>query len=209
MLQELAVAIEEVEIGADGDSIEEAIALRDRLDARIAQSVGEYEATGWWAVDASASMVAWLRGHARMTRRSAQRLRTRASRLRSLPVCAAAYADGTLSGGQIEAIFAHLDGELIEIFAAQEADLVPYLARLNVAGVSRAMSVWLTRARPEPKEPAEPERSLRLSQTLEDRRVLDGSLDAEGGAVVAAAVRLATPTSRIPPAAPLPGAPRP
>ena len=88
MLEQLAAAIASVEIGVDGDSIEEAIALRDRLDARIAQAVGKYEVTGWWAVDASASMVAWLRGHALMTRRSAQRLRTLASRLRSLPVCA-------------------------------------------------------------------------------------------------------------------------
>jgi hypothetical protein len=105
VLEQLAAAIASVEIGVDGDSIEEAIALRDRLDARIAQAVGEYEVTGWWAVDASASMVAWLRGHALMTRRSAQRLRTLASRLRALPVCATGYADGTLSGGQIEAIF--------------------------------------------------------------------------------------------------------
>ncbi len=35
-------------------------------------------------------------------------------RLRSLPVCARAYADGTLSGGQIEAIVARLD-ELAEV----------------------------------------------------------------------------------------------
>ena len=41
-----------------------------------------------------------------MTRRSAQRLRSTAMRLRSLPVCARAYADGTLSGGQVEALVA-------------------------------------------------------------------------------------------------------
>jgi hypothetical protein len=46
VLEQLAAAIASVEIGVDGDSIEEAIALRDRLDARIAQAVGEYEVTG-------------------------------------------------------------------------------------------------------------------------------------------------------------------
>ncbi|MGH9266495.1 MAG: DUF222 domain-containing protein, partial [Acidimicrobiales bacterium] len=112
---------------------------------------------------------------------------------RSLPVCAQAYADGSLSGGQVEAIMAHLDDELTEIFAAHEAELVPYLIPLTVAGVSRAMAAWLVRARPEPTEPQEPERSLYLSQTLEDRWVLDGSFDPEGGAMVAAALRLATP----------------
>ncbi len=46
-------------------------------------------------------------------------------------------------------------------------------------------------AQPEPAEPVEPERSLHLSKTLDDRYVLDGSLDPEGGAVVAAALRTA------------------
>jgi hypothetical protein len=128
-----------------------------------------------------------------MTRRSAQRLRSLAGRLRSLPVCAEAYADGSLSGGQIEAIVARLDDETAELFAAQEEDLVPRLIGLNVAQVSRAMGYWLARNRPERTEPSEPERSLHLSQTMEDRWVLDGTLDAEGGSVVATAVRLAMP----------------
>ncbi len=193
MLKDLAVAIEDLEVPADRDSLIEAIALRDRLDARITDAVGCFEADGWWAVDASASMTAWLRANALMTRRSAQRLRSLAKRLRGLPVCSRAYAQGTLSGGQIEAIVALLDDEVAEIFAAHEAELVPYLMPLTVAGVSQAMAAWLVRARPEPSEPKEPERSLHLSRTLEDRWALDGALDSEGGAVVAAALRLATP----------------
>ena len=153
--------------------------------------LGAFEATGWWGVDASASMTAWLRAHARMTGRSAKRLRSLAMRLQSLPVCAQAYADGVLSGGQIEAIVAQLDDEVVEIFATQEAELVPYLVPLTVAGVSRAMAAWLMRARPEPSEPKEPARSLHLSRTLDDRWILDGTLHPAGGAVVAAALRLA------------------
>ncbi len=174
------MAIENLEVPVDRESLVEAIALRDRLDARITEAVGEFEANGWCAVDASASMTAWLRANALMTRRSAQRLRSLAMRLRVLPVCARAYADGTLSGGQIEAIVALLDDEVVEIFAAQEAELVPYLVPLTVAGVSRAMAAWLTRARPEPAEPMEPERSLHLSRTLEDCWVLDGRLTPRG-----------------------------
>jgi len=193
MLESLAAAIENLVLPVDGDSLVHAIALRDQLDARIAEATAGFEATGWWAGDASASMVAWLQAHARMTRRSAQRLRSLAARLRRLPVCAQAYSDGTLSGGQIDAIVAHLDDEVMETFVAQEAELVPYLIPLTVAGVSRAMGVWLVRARPEPAEPKEPDRSLHLSRTLDDRWVLDGSLDAEGGSVVATALRLAMP----------------
>jgi hypothetical protein len=89
---------------------------------------------------------------------------------------------------------------VVETFAAQEAELVPYLAPLTVAGVSRAMGAWLTRARPEPTEPSEPERSLHLSRTLDDRWVLDGALDPEGGAVISTALRLALPDKTIAPA---------
>ena len=47
--------------------------------------------------------------------------------LRRLPVCSAAYADGVLSGGQVEAIVACLDDATAELFADYEAELVPYL----------------------------------------------------------------------------------
>ena len=81
---------------------------------------------GWWGHDASASMTAWLRSHARMTAGAA-------TGLRSLPVCAQACA-GTLSGGQVEATVARLDDEMVGIFAAREAELVPYLVPLTVTG---------------------------------------------------------------------------
>ena len=193
MLADLAAVIEDPDIPSNGESLEQALALRDRLDARIVKATGVFEANGIWAGDASVSFVAWLRAHAKMTRRSAQRLRTLAVRLRALPVCAQAYADGSLSGGQIEAILARLDDEVVEVFAAQEAELVPYLIPMTVAGVSRAMGYWLARNRPEPTEPSEPERTLHLSPTLDDRWILDGVLDAEGGSIVATALRLATP----------------
>ena len=81
----------------------------------------------------------------------------------------------------------------METFAAQEAELVPYLAPLTVTGVARAMSAWKLRAQPEPTEPHEPDRAVYLSNTLDDRYALDGSLDPEGGTLVATALRLATP----------------
>jgi hypothetical protein len=52
VLKDLAAAIEDLEAPVDRDSLVEAIALRDRLDARITEAVGEFEANGWCAVDA-------------------------------------------------------------------------------------------------------------------------------------------------------------
>jgi hypothetical protein len=61
VLGDLGAAIEDLDVPVERESLVEAIALRDRLDARIAQATGSFEATGWWGVDASASMTAWLR----------------------------------------------------------------------------------------------------------------------------------------------------
>jgi hypothetical protein len=202
MLAALAEAIEELDIPVDGVELVRALALRDRLDARITAAVGVFDSLQLWDIDGATSMTAWLRSNARMTSRSAGRLSLRARRLHRLPVGAAAYADGSLSGGQVDAILAHLDDETVGILADQEAELVPFLVPLTVAGVSRAMARWKEQATPERPEPKEPERSLHLSQTLDDRYVLDGSFDADGGSVIATALRLAmtedTDVSRTP-----------
>ena len=93
-MADLAAAVENLDIAPTADDLVEVLALRDRLDARIVEATGVFEANGCWAGDASVSFVAWLRAQAKMTRRSAQRLRTLAVRLRCLPMCAQAYADG-------------------------------------------------------------------------------------------------------------------
>ncbi len=191
-MEELAKVIERLEVAVDGPSLVCVLALRDRLDARIAQAVGAFEAAGLWDLDAATSMTAWLRASAGMTSKSAGRLSLVARRLHKLPATSAAYRDGILSGGQVEAVVAQLDDDTVDLFAEAEDELVPYLAPLTVAGVARAMAAWKSKAKPEPEEPAEPERSLHLSKTLDDRYVLDGSLDPEGGATVAAALRTAT-----------------
>ena len=126
-----------------------------------------------------------------MTSSAARHMVSMAGRLRKLPVCAAAYRDGTLSRGQVEVILAKLDDTTIDAFAGVEAELVPHLAPLGLSGCSRAMARWADQAQ-ELKESSDPERSLHLSATLDGRHVLEGHLDAEGGAVVAAELALAT-----------------
>lgn len=192
-LAALAALIEErLDVPADGVAITQAIALRDRFEARIAAAVGAFDAARLWDLDAATSMTAWLRANAKMTSRAAKRLTSVAARLHRLPVCSAAYAGGLLTSGQVEVIVACLDDTLAELFAGYEAELVPYLAPLTPAGISRAMASWKSRVQPDGPEPKEPERSLHLSQTLDNRWVLDGSFDAEGGSVIAAALRLAS-----------------
>jgi 5-methylcytosine-specific restriction protein A len=191
VFEELARAIEEVEIPVDGSAIATAFALLDRFQAKLADAAGRFDNTQLWDVDGSTSLAAWLRRHTGRSRRDAWRTAATASCLAGLPVTAQAWQDGRLTAGQIEAVCAHVDPATAELFAAHEATVVPALAGLSVDQTAAAMAAWKARAAGEGSAPGEPDRSVYLSTTLDARWVLDGRLDSLGGQTVATAVRLA------------------
>jgi hypothetical protein len=180
VLAALTTTVEELELPVDGPKLLAAIALWDRLGAKIAAVAGEFDHHSLWDLDAATSMTAWLRDRASMTANAAGRLASRGRRLRVLPVTAAAGADGSLSGGQLDVVLAHLDDTTAPVFADHEAELVPALVPLELRQMGRAMAAWKTRAVEDHAEPAEPVRAVHLSATLDGRRVLDGTLDADG-----------------------------
>jgi hypothetical protein len=173
----------------------EAFALVDRLNAKLLTLVGEHDAAELWRNDGATSMTAWLRHHTRKSGRDAAACSRTARRLRGLPVTAAAYRDGVLGAGHVQAIVANLRDRTAGLFADHEAELVPELARLPVGETAIAMQDWARRADAVlgdvPDKP-QPERSLHLSRILDGRRELSGSFDPEGGSVIATALRLAS-----------------
>lgn len=191
MFEVLAEEVERLSVPPDGDALVAALAIRDRLSARIAEAAGAFDMAALWDLEGATSMTAWLRSRAGMTNREAARTAGTARRLRALPVTAEAWANGALSGGQVEAIVAHLDDRRAQVFAGHEAALVPTLVGLSPADTARAMGRWRAHADAldDPTPPGEPERALHLSQTLDGRVVLDGDLDAVSGQVVTTALR--------------------
>jgi Domain of unknown function (DUF222) len=107
-LQPLADAIDNLDLPIDSVVLTEAFALVDRLNAKLLAAVAEHDATELWRNDGATSMTAWLRHHTRQSGRDAAVCTRTAHRLRELPVTAAAYRDGALSGGQVQAIVANL-----------------------------------------------------------------------------------------------------
>jgi hypothetical protein len=193
ILEPLALAIDDVDLPIDSGVLTEAFALADRLNAKLLAAVGEHDAAELWRNDGATSMTAWLRHYTRKSGRDAAHCTKTARRLRQLPVTAAAYRDGVLSGGHIQAIVANLKDRTVDLFADHEAQLVPELAVLSVGDTAVAMQDWARRADAvvgDDPEPAVPERSLHLSRILDGRRELSGSFDPEGGAVIATALRL-------------------
>ncbi|MEA2973664.1 MAG: hypothetical protein QOG82_2122, partial [Actinomycetota bacterium] len=128
VLAELAETIEKLQIPPDSVAIAQVLALRDRLDALIAEAVGAFDAAQLWDMDSATSMTAWVRDKASMTSNAAHHLVALAGRLRKLPATATAYRNGTLSKGQVEVILAKVDDATISAFAEAEAELVPHLA---------------------------------------------------------------------------------
>jgi hypothetical protein len=131
----LAEAVEGLEIPQEREALAAAIALRDRLDAKIASAVGAYAAAGLHEVDGAVTMSAWLRQHARLDPTSATCEARRAAKVQALPVLRAAFEAGQLSAGAVEVILTKVPRRHLGRLAEQEAELVP---TLGSAGHRRA-----------------------------------------------------------------------
>jgi hypothetical protein len=199
MFDRLAQEIEELSIPVDGGALARVLVVLDRLTEKVTAAVGDFDAAGLWADDGCTSMHPWLRSRG-VARRDAGRLVATARRLRQLPVTAAAWAAGELSGSQVQVIVGHLNDRRVALFAEHEAALVPSLVALDVDGTERALGEWARKADAvlDDDQPADaqPKREAHLSRTLGDRYLLDASLDAEGGALAEVALRIADPDDR-------------
>jgi hypothetical protein len=193
----LGRAIEGLEVPVDGDALAEVVRPRGRLDARIAGAVAAFEASGRWEVEGATSMTAWLRDRGGMPRWLVPRLLTTGRRLAELPGVAQAARDGRLSAGQVQAIVSAVSDDTVGVFAEQEPALVGMLAGLGPADTVTALAHWRARAEARVgadhrKPEAGPGRSLHHSCTIGDRWEGTWSLDAEGGALLDTAIRVAS-----------------
>jgi Domain of unknown function (DUF222) len=140
VFEELGTAIDELDIPTYSTALAAVVGLRDRLDAHISDAVATHDQAGLWELDGASSMTAWLADRAAMPRPRAAAMVSRARKLAHLPVTAAAWRNGTLSSGQVEAIAAHLDPDTVGLFADHETELVPTLVGLSVRDVAAAMA---------------------------------------------------------------------
>jgi hypothetical protein len=191
MFEELGDAIEGLDIPVDGAALAAAVALRDRLDARISDAIATHDRAGLWELDGASSMTAWLAHHTYMPRPRAGATTARARKLVLLPVTARAWRDGVLSTGQVDAITTSLDPHTVALFADHETAMVPTLVDLSVRDVAIAMAAWRECATADRDPKPEPDHTLHLSRTLAGRWRLDANLGPEGGELLATALRLA------------------
>ena len=195
ILQPLADAIDGLNLPVDNDLLAQAFELADRLNAKLVAAVGEHDGAEVWRNDGATSMTAWLRHRAQSTSRDATLATKTARRLRQLPVTSAAYGEGRLSGGQVQAIVANLTDRTTGLFAQHETELVPGFGDLSVTETATRMQAWARYADAvldDPPDTPQPQRSLHLSRILDGRRELRVSFDPEAGSLIETAIRLAT-----------------
>ena len=198
MFAALADEVENLPITADSAGLIALLAIRDRLDAVVSDSVAAFDAAGGWDGDAATSMPAWLRDRAGMTSRSAARTVSVARRLWAMPVTREAWRAGALSSGQVDVVVAHVAPRLVPLFSGHEDALIPTLAGLSTRDTTLAMNDWRIRAEAlldrsdgDPPVDDEPTRTLHLSELLDGRGALDGDLDADTFQWVRNALRVA------------------
>jgi hypothetical protein len=118
-IKELAAAVTSLPVAPVAGDIEELLALRDRIDAKISEALRVFDSELGWAEDGSLSLTAWLAAHGRRARREAYREALTAKRLSQLPATAAAWAEGALSSSQVGAVVANVSAERASLYAAR------------------------------------------------------------------------------------------
>ena len=116
-LEALAEAVGALEVAPVAEAIEQALATRDRLDAKISQALQAFDADEGWREDGSLSLTAWLAFHGRRSRRDAYAEALTARRVAQLPVTSAAWAEGSLSSGQVAAVVVNVSSEWAALYA--------------------------------------------------------------------------------------------
>ncbi|HVM08367.1 MAG TPA: DUF222 domain-containing protein [Acidimicrobiales bacterium] len=202
MLTALADAIRDLQIPVDSATLRAAVALHDRLGAKVTAAIGEFDALRMWDADCAMNMKSWLTDEG-VAGQDAHRAVAYGKRMIQLPKVSAMWQSGELSNGQVRAICENLVDKHIGRFQLCEDAFVPALVGLSVKETNHVMATWRAHADALDDElQGDPELSLQFSHTLDGRYVMNGSFDPVNGDAIAAALAvadsddLAVPASR-------------
>jgi hypothetical protein len=192
-MEALALLVEAIDAFPDDlshDEVVAAFAESDRLAARLSAALERLDP----GADGAVNLRQWLRHRARRSDREAALFVKRTARLRSCPVTRAAWCEGSLTTGQVDAVIGHVSDRTEAVFVEHEPELVPALARLTVRGTETVMRRWAAYADAlvdsPPPEPSD--RTVHLSVDGDGWADVSGRLDPGGFQVVNAALDAAT-----------------
>ena len=178
------------------DRLRPLLAAQNRIAAEIARTVREAEVSGAAEVDGLKAMGSWLRGHGHLSVAEAARVVRTGRALAHLPVMAAAFAAGAVTGEQAGAIARVAEREALALAAQQDVDLAVVDTLLTgvamtapCADVAKAVHHYLDRLDEDGPEP-DPTEGRRLAFTKHADGSVTGrfDLDPVGGERLQAAL---------------------
>ncbi|HEX7135585.1 MAG TPA: DUF222 domain-containing protein [Iamia sp.] len=192
----LAVSVRELTDDGVAAHLTDLHRLRAVVDAAVVEATGVFDARSAWARDGARSGPSWVAAHCPSSHGAAKDDLRLDRDLRAMPATAAAFGVGRIGREQARLLARCRTDGLEEAFAACEEVLVDEVARSTVAAGARFLRRWQAEVRErfglaegDGPAPAAGDRSrVHLSCSFEGRWVLDGTLDAESGEIVANAV---------------------
>lgn len=177
----------------------------NRLEARFAATLREFDTSGEWKADGAVSAQAWLRYHGRMTGPAASSRVKAARRLQDLPATTDAFESGEISRDHVTVIVQGteltdgLDGStrvdtdmVADAVAAGERIFVDAAREMDPTNLRRVATHFRHAVEPEIVVAAEVEsvsrRSLHMSESIDGRFHVRGEFDSEGGTIVKTAL---------------------
>jgi hypothetical protein len=182
----------------------ELVRARNRLDAELTRRVRRADLVQAPEHDGLTSMASWLRGHARLSPREAQRLVRNGRALEQLPAVAAGFAAGTVTAEQVAVVApvtavevqAEAVGQGVDLAAVDDV-LAEVAASRQFVHLGRVVHHYLSRLDPDGPEPDPTEgRSLTLSKHDDGSLSIRGELDAVGGEKLQAALESVVQAAR-------------
>jgi len=188
--EELAEAVERLPNDLANHEVAALFAVLDTLVARLTTALDRVDP----AADGAVTLRQWLRAYAGRSDQEAATLARRVDRVTQCPVVAAAWRDGQLTTGQVDAVVSRVSDRTQPIFAEHEPEMVGALAPLSARDADVAMRRWAAYADALVEAPLrEPrERFVHLSAGPDGWYELTGHLDPAGAHVIEAALDAAT-----------------
>jgi hypothetical protein len=179
-------------ISADAHTIIGARRLLDRFEAALADAERRFAGAEMWRDRGSGSMASWLHDEGGLTLRDARIAAKRCDRLDVWPEVCAGWLGGAITGAKVDLLVAMVPSRFVQRLRNDAEVLVTALGPLDLDQSMKVIRSWISMAEADDSDESWCDRpgGLHLSTTLGGRGILDADLDAEGAALVAAALRV-------------------
>jgi hypothetical protein len=134
---------------ADTESIEALHRQLARLDALVTAKTAAFDGAGNWVPDGARNAAAWIVKRCRLPKQMARRTVRRGRQIRDLPECARAWADGDITGAQVDVIAGLRTPTTEDALAHDEATLVDQAGSLPFRSFARVAAYWKQLADPD------------------------------------------------------------